>query len=162
MSTVPLSYFEKWKVLNTKKQKNCFECQHFCSDRGYAPNQITYNAVILAAAYGDVEDLSFKKMFELFDEMVISKEIPPTDKTFGALIVGCGNICDIETATKCLHLSDKMGIKRTAYIYECYLKAIASTVRTRRNFINIGSTKKLKTNDLIRLSEGLLKKMEVE
>ena len=99
-------------------------------------------------------------MFELFDEMVITKEIPPTDRTFGALIIGSGNIADIETATKCLHLMDKMGIKRTAYIYESYLKAIASTVRQRNNFIKIGSTKNLKTNDLIRLSEGLLKKME--
>ena len=113
-----------------------------------------------AAAYGDVEDKAFKKMFELFDEMVISKEIPPTHHTFGALITGCGHIADIETATKCLHLMDKMGIARTELVYEKYLRAIANTVRQRRNYIQIGSTRNLKTNDLIRLGEGMVKQMQ--
>eukprot|EP01084_Bolivina_argentea_P160453 279413_1 len=153
--TIMMEYYRQSKNIN-----GAIEILREMEDRGYKPNQITYNAVILAAAYGDIEDYSFKKMFELFDEMVITKEIPPTHHTFSALIIGCGNVYDIETATKCLHLMDKMGIKRTGNTYKSYLKAIANTVRKRNNFITIGSTRNLKTNDLIRLSEGIIKKMQ--
>eukprot|EP01084_Bolivina_argentea_P210947 358914_1 len=102
-------------------------------------------------------------MFDLFDEMVITKEIPPTHRTFAALIIGCGRMADIETATKCLHLMDQMVVKRSANVYESYLKSIALTLRSgRKNYISIGSTKGLATNDLIRLSEGMVKKMQCD
>ncbi len=88
--------------------------------------------------------------------MVFTKEMPPTQwthPTFGALIIGCRHVADIETATNWLHLMDKIGRNRTANAYKSYLKAIANTVRKLNNFIPIGSTNKLKTNDLIRLGE---------
>lgn len=153
--TIMMEYYRQTKNVN-----GAIDLLREMEDRGYKPNQITYNCVILAAAYGDINDLFYKKMFKLFDEMIITKEIPPTHETFAALIIGCGNISDIETATKCLYLMDKMGIKRTCLVYEKYLKAIANTVKNRNNFINIGSTKNLKRNDLIRLGESIITKIK--
>ena len=131
-------------------------------DRGYIPNQETYNKLLLCCAYGNLEDYSYTKMFDIFNEMIITKEIKPNNPTFCALITGCGRIGDIESATKVLLLMDKMEIRRTIKIYKAYLHCIASTLSKRKKHINIGSTKNLNYEHLIRLSESIIKRIQTD
>ena len=81
---------------------------------------------------GDMEDAAVKKMFDLYNEMIVTKEIPATAKVYGNMIYGCGRIGDIETATEILYLSDLNKIKRNNYIYNRYIQAIAHTIRKRK------------------------------
>ncbi|ETO04182.1 hypothetical protein RFI_33216, partial [Reticulomyxa filosa] len=96
-------------------------------DRGFVPDQNTYAQLLWAAAYGDAEDAAFRKMFDIYNEMIVTKELPPLPEHFAALIAGCGHIADIETATKVLHLMDSMNVPRTPKVYLSYLRAIAGT-----------------------------------
>ena len=159
--TIMMDYYRQTNNVN-----GAIEMLREMEERGFYPNIYTYENCIYAAAYGDEEDGAFEKMFSLFDEMIVNKEIMPhRAKTFCGLITGCGKIGDIESATKVLHLMDKMGIKRNGEIYHCYLRAIGDTLQKRRKDlikgerIDIGSTRGLKQDDLVRLGESIVAKM---